>query len=106
MNLKKVEKDFPKAYKLFIRSKYSLNYNDRNLFDFFDDNGIYIGVYFDVDTREKKIYFYYKIFSIKILNITPKLIILGQEYLSYKYSRKQAEEKSLLKAFEILEAKL
>lgn len=101
MNWKEIEKKYPKGYKLeeewikeHLRDDYGPGFNiNRDLYDFFDEQEIYIEIWMKND--EEKLWGY----TWHLAKMAPF------EDDGLFVSRKEAEEASFLKAFEILENK-
>ena len=105
MNYYKIKGSCPKAYALLIKY-YSIDesligtryfpedYLGRNLYDFFDEQGIYIGIIYSYVEPEG--------FHAEIYNFS----IRDRWYKHYYETRTEAEEKAFEQAFEILENKL
>jgi hypothetical protein len=99
MNWKEIENKYPKAFNLLsdkygkVSAKLMLNSNERELYDFFDDNGISIII--DVDYYDG-LMFIPCIFSIKNHQFDP---------IDNYDSRKEAEFAAFTRAFELLEDK-
>ena len=94
MNQKKIKKEYSKAWNLLKESELfnSPFYVRRDLYDFFDEQGIYCSVYPEFD-RNNNVKWYWAIDIIEEDIHTDKFFIFRQE----------AEEQAFLKAFEILE---
>ena len=106
MNWKEIKKKYPKAYKELtncfgyknetaIEISLTVYYN-RNLYDFFDEKGIYIVVHPDI---LNEVFFIWIIFDEKnrAYQCNPEKFV---------NNRQEAERAAFLKAFEILEQKL
>jgi len=101
MNWKEIKKKYPKAYKSFGNwiNRYAYN-TDRDLYDFFDEQGIPVSVYHIVRR-------YGKFFSVKIFNpISKKTVRILSVPFEIRKSRFKMEKQAFLKAFEILEKKV
>jgi len=91
MNYWEIGNKYPRAYKLMLdwikgKANFVLDFNTRGLFDFFDEQGIYILIDKNYSTREQ-------IWHSNMDSLICK-------------TRTEAEEKAFEKAFEILENKL
>ena len=89
MNFNLIKEKYPKSEALIDKCIRT----DRDLYDFFDEQGIYINI---VRWEEAEVWAY-------------RIIIGIKEYISFEIThptRTEAEEQAFLKAFEILEDKL
>ena len=97
MNWTLIKEKYPKIDKRltkWVMSKGDMySFNDRDLYDFFDEQGIRIAIYID-----KEFYNY------SLNDIEGYMFAIDDEGVSH--SRAKAEEQAFLKAFEILEDKL
>ena len=93
MNWNEIKEKYPKAFEnLFESGMYHFDGHPRDLYDFFDSQGIYI------DVTCNKAYF-----GCDILNANGEYLSVQRQNST---TRTEAEEKSFEKAFEILENKL
>jgi len=99
MSWQEINKKYPKAWNIYMNWFSEQNYGEnldfafnRDLYDFFDEQGIYINTEVAVETLHCN--WFYNISGIKIYSEG-----------GYK-ARKEAEEMAFTKAFEILENKL
>lgn len=98
MNWNEIDNKYPKAYKEFGNWIDKDGYDtDRDLYDFFDEQGIYIHIY-----NTRILAWYWEIEEYRNGRLYNEDIECP---ISYK-SRKEAEEQAFLKAFFILEEKL
>ena len=119
MNWKEIKNKYPKAYKKFTGDEiceeilHTLDYlntglyNIRNLYDFFDEQGIYVFVELDRTTYPKYspvIYYTSKPERVEDYYREEPSDEWRDKFL-YK-SRKEAEERAFMRAFEILEGQL
>ena len=92
MDFNKIKTDYPRTYKIWKGSEYYDLKNERRLYDFFDENGIYVIIddiwewYIKVDEYGDGRYLY--------------------EAMGVCDSRTECEEEAFEKAFEILNDKL
>ena len=96
MNWNEIKEKYPKAFEnLFESGMYHFDGHPRDLYDFFDERGIY------VDVRP---FYYDQLFFITgILTFVTDVAI---DWTEKADTRTEAEEKAFEKAFEILENKL
>ena len=100
MNWKEIRDKYPKAaeaHKKWTKGYYNINVepDNRDLYDFFDENGIFIRVDFEFNEDGLEWAYY-------INRPNFRKTYVGDYYKS----RKEAETEAFTKAFEILESKL
>lgn len=103
MNWNEIQDKYPKAWNIcrqFQIDNHFLAIGTRDLYDFFDEEGIYIELLID-RTMEAK--FCYSIYTYNKYDEIEWVNKLKQNYSDLEYTRKKAEIRAFLKAFEILE---
>lgn len=110
MNWNEIQDKYPKSYESYLNwncakspdcpSVECYQASDRDLYDFFDEEGIYIEILIDRTMEAKFCYSIYTYNKYDEIEWTNKL---NQNYSDLEYTRKKAETRAFLKAFEILE---
>ena len=108
MNWKEIKEKYPKAYILcekemtdgsYIEPFYeTVNWNDRNLYDFFDKQGIYVNISSDCGK------FFYMLYEYHEKPFKDETVLdIGMDEDKQFEIREEAETAAFIKAFEILE---